>query len=200
MEQWLELWWFAYIVLPVLIFLARILDVTLGTIRILFISRGIKTLAALLGFFEVFIWLVVISGMMRGLNSPFYYIFYAAGFAAGNYVGITLERRLHIGKIALRVILSENSDALIKYFQKKGYGITIVDAEGARGPVKILYSILERKNLDSLISEVKRFNPKAFYSVEDVKTVSEGNFPVTERTRGLGLNKVLKSTPLRKGK
>lgn len=200
MEQWLQVWWFAYIVLPILIFFARILDVTLGTIRILFISRGIKTLAALLGFFEVFIWLVVISGIMRTLHSPFYYIFYAAGFAAGNWVGITLERHLHIGKIALRVITSENSDDLIGYFREQGFGITVVNAEGARGPVKILYSIVERRNLNALIDEVKRFNPKAFYSVEDVKTVSEGNFPVSGRAKGQGLNKVLKSTPLRKGK
>ena len=84
MEQWLELWWFAYIILPILIFMARILDVSLGTIRILFIARGIQTLAAVLGFFEVFIWLFVISSIFKNLSSPFYYIFYAGGFAAGN--------------------------------------------------------------------------------------------------------------------
>jgi uncharacterized protein YebE (UPF0316 family) len=82
MDAWLEVWWFAYIVLPLLIFFARIMDVSLGTIRILFIARGIQTLAAFLGFFEVFIWLVVISNLMNNLTSPFYFVFYAAGFAA----------------------------------------------------------------------------------------------------------------------
>jgi uncharacterized protein YebE (UPF0316 family) len=200
MEQWLEVWWFAYIVLPVMIFMARILDVSLGTIRILFIARGIKNLAALLGFFEVFIWLLVISSIMKNLASPFYYLFYAGGFAAGNFVGITIERKLRIGKVALRVITSENSDALLSYFREKGFGITVVDAQGSRGPVRILYSIIERVNLESVIEEVKRFNPNAFYLVDDVKTVSDRNFSVDSDIEETIINKSFRPSPLRKGK
>ncbi len=200
MEQWLEVWWFAYIVLPILIFMARILDVSLGTIRILFIARGIKNVAAILGFFEVFIWLLVISSIMKNLASPFYYLFYAGGFAAGNYVGMTIERKLRIGKVALRVITHENSDALVAYFREKGFGITIVDAEGSRGPVRILYSIIDRGNLETVVEEVKRFNPKAFYLVDDVKTVSDGYFPLHSYDEGNITDKFFRSSPLRKGK
>ena len=200
MEQCLENWWFAYIVLPLLIFLARVLDVSLGTIRIIFIARGIKSLAALLGFFEVFIWLIVISSIMKNLASPFYYIFYAGGFAAGNFVGMTIERKLTIGKVALRVIMRDNSDALIAYFREKGFGITIVDAMGSRGPVRILYSIMERRNLGPVIEEIKRFNPRAFYSIEDVKTVSEGNFPLRSQDKYKTTDKIFRPSPLRKGK
>ena len=200
MEQWLEVWWFAYIVLPILIFMARILDVSLGTIRILFIARGIKNIAAILGFFEVFIWLLVISSIMKNLASPFYYLFYAGGFAAGNYVGMTIERKLRIGKVALRVITHENSDALVAYFREKGFGITIVDAQGSRGPVRILYSIIDRVNLENVVEEVKRFNPRAFYLVDDVKTVSDGNFPLRSHNEGNFTDKIYRSSPLRKGK
>ncbi len=200
MQEWLEVWWFAYIVLPLLIFLARIIDVSLGTVRILFVARGIQKLAAILGFFEVFIWLVVISNIMKNLSSPFYFVFYAAGFAAGNYVGIAIERHLYIGKVALRVITRENADALIDFFRNKGLGITVVDGMGSQGPVKLLYSIIARRDLQATINEVKRFNPKAFYSIEDVKAVSEGTFPISQKRRsakrGLGLN----FFPLRKGK
>lgn len=200
MNGWLEVWWFAYIVLPVLIFLARILDVSLGTIRILFVARGIQTLAAVLGFFEVFIWLVVISGIMNNLSSPFYYIFYAAGFAAGNYVGISIERHLYIGRVALRIITRDNADELLEYFREHHFGITAVDAEGATGPVKILYSIINRRDLHDIIVKVKEFNPKAFYSIEDVKAVSEGTFPIAPKRRSAKRGRPLKFFPLRKGK
>ncbi len=200
MEQWLELWWFAYIILPILIFMARILDVSLGTIRILFIARGIQTLAAVLGFFEVFIWLFVISSIFKNLSSPFYYIFYAGGFAAGNYVGITIERHLYVGKVALRVITRENADALLAHFKKKGFGVTSVNAMGSQGPVKILYSIIERRDLNHAVEEVKRFNPKAFYSIEDVRKVSEGTFPLSSNRRSAKRSIPRRFFPLRKGK
>lgn len=200
MEAWLEIWWFAYIVLPVLIFLARIIDVSLGTIRILFIARGVQTLAAVLGFFEVFIWLVVISGIMKNLSSPFYFVFYAAGFATGNYIGIAIERHLYIGKVALRVITSENADALVSFFRAKGLGITVVDGMGAQGPVKVLFSIIARKDLQETVDEVTRFNPRAFYSIEDVKKVSEGTFPLSPKRKSAKRGGGLSFFPLRKGK
>ncbi len=200
MESWLNVWWFAYIILPLLIFFARIVDVSLGTIRILFVARGIQALAALLGFFEVFIWLLVISSIMNNLSSPFYYIFYAAGFAAGNYVGISIERHLYVGKVALRVITNSKADDLLIYFREKHLGITAVDAEGATGPVKILYSVVNRRDLRSIIEKVKEFNPKAFYSIEDVKTVSEGTFPLSSRRRSAKRGWPLQFFPLRKGK
>jgi len=200
MSSWLEIWWFAYIVLPLLIFLARILDVSMGTVRILFVARGLQTLAALLGFFEVFIWLMVISSIMKDLGTPFYYVFYAAGFAAGNYVGISIERRLYIGKVALRIITGSDATDLLKYFRDNDLGITAVNAEGAKGPVKILYSIINRRDLSHILDEVKRFNPKAFYSIEDVKAVSEGTFPMPTTRRSAKRGRPLKFFPLRKGK
>lgn len=199
MNEMLDYWWFAYIVLPALIFAARILDVSLGTIRILFIARGMQSLSALLGFFEVFIWLLVISSIMNNLDSPFYYVFYAGGFAAGNYVGIALERKLRIGRVALRIITREESAELFAYFKANDLGLTVVDAAGAQGPVKILYSIIHRRDLEILLPQLNELSPRAFYSVEDVKTASV-NFSSHAPLRKPLRKRLGRFIPLRKGK
>jgi len=90
---------YALIGLPLLIFFARVCDVSLGTIRIIFISKGIKYLAPIVGFFEILIWLLAISQIMQNLTNPYYYIFYAGGFATGNLVGIILDEKLSIGTV-----------------------------------------------------------------------------------------------------
>ncbi|HEX2991004.1 MAG TPA: DUF5698 domain-containing protein, partial [Anaerolineales bacterium] len=89
--------WFTWVILPLIIFLTRVLDVTLGTLRIIFISRGRKYLAPLLGFIEVLIWITVVSQIIGGASNFAAYFAYAAGFAVGNYVGMWIEERLAIG-------------------------------------------------------------------------------------------------------
>jgi uncharacterized protein YebE (UPF0316 family) len=105
--------WYTWIALPLLVFLARVVDVSLGTIRIIFTSRGKKHLAPLLGFVEVFIWVSVIAEITRGAHNMAAYLAYAAGFATGNYVGMWIEERLAIGNLVVRAILPENKSGLI---------------------------------------------------------------------------------------
>lgn len=130
-----------WIGLPLLVFAARVIDVSLGTLRIIFISRGKKHLAPLLGFVEVFIWIVVVSQLVREVNNWASYLAYAAGFAAGNYLGIWIEDRLALGTVILRIILSSQHEQLKRALHEAGYGITSVDGEGANGPVKLIYTI-----------------------------------------------------------
>ena len=164
---------YAWIILPSLIFLARVCDVSLGTIRIIFISKGIKYLAPLIGFFEILIWLLAIGQIMQNLTNIYYYLFYAAGFATGNLVGIILEEKLSIGTVAIRIITRKNADSLILALRKKHISITIVEAQGAKGPVKLLFSIVKRKNVKRAINTVKKYNPNAFYSIEDIRQVNK---------------------------
>lgn len=96
-----------WIGLPLLIFFARVFDVSLGTLRIIFTARGRRYLAPLLGFVEVFIWIVIVSQITRGADNLAAYLAYAAGFAAGNYVGIWIDNRLAIGNLILRMILPD---------------------------------------------------------------------------------------------
>jgi uncharacterized protein YebE (UPF0316 family) len=171
---------FTWILLPVLIFTARICDVSLGTIRVIFVSRGYRYLAPLLGFFEISIWLLAISQIMRDLNDPSIYLAYAAGFAAGTFVGITLEEKLSLGTVLVRVVTGRDSRNLIDALAGADYGVTTHAAEGAQGPVTIVFTVVSRQDLPHVVGLIKEFNPHAFYSVEDVRHASEGVFPARE--------------------
>jgi uncharacterized protein YebE (UPF0316 family) len=164
---------YAWIVLPLLIFFARICDVSIGTIRIIFVSKGIKYLATILGFFEILIWLLAISQIMQNITNVFYYVFYAGGFAMGNFFGIIIDEKLSIGTVGVRIITRREAQVLIDALKKANYGITAVDADGSKGKVKIIYTVVNRQNIENVIKIVKVYNPKAFYSIEDVRYVSE---------------------------
>ena len=167
---------FTWVILPLLIFLARILDQSIGTLRLIFISKGMKYLAPLLGFFEVIIWLLAIGQIMQHLDNWLSYIAYGAGFAMGNYIGIKLEERLSIGTVIIRVILSKESPELIASLKEQNFGLTLVDGEGAKGKVKLIFSIIRRKEIEGFVETVHKYNPSAFYTIEEVKSSSEGVF------------------------
>jgi len=171
---------FTWVVLPLLIFVARIFDVSLGTIRIIFVSRGKKFLAPVLGFFEVLIWLLAISQIMKQLDNVMCYIAYAGGFAMGNFIGILLEEKLALGTLVVRIIMVKDECSLKDRLIASGYGVTVVDAKGATSDVKIVYTVIKRKDLDEVITIINRCNSNAFYSVEDARTVNRGVFPEGE--------------------
>jgi len=164
---------YTWVLLPILIFFARVADVTLGTIRIIFVSKGIKYLAPLVGFVEILIWLLAIGQIMQNLDNVYYYIFYAGGFATGNFVGIIIEEKLSIGTVGIRVITRKDASALTIALRKARFGVTVVDAEGPKGSVKLIYSIIKRQNAEHFIKLVNKYNPRAFYSIEDIRQVSE---------------------------
>jgi uncharacterized protein YebE (UPF0316 family) len=170
-----------WVVIPLLIILARIIDVTIGTMRIIYISRGMKFLAPLFGFLEILVWLVAIGQIMKNLNNPVYYLAYAVGFAAGNLLGIFVEERLAVGRVILRIITQKDATELTTYLRSSGYGVTAVNAEGATGPVNLLFTIIDRDKIESIVQSIQSYNPKAFYSIEDVRYVKEGIFPPSRR-------------------
>jgi uncharacterized protein YebE (UPF0316 family) len=169
---------FTFVLLPLLIFVARVCDVTLGTIRIIFVSRGQKILAPLVGFVEILIWLTAIGKIMQNLGNVYCYLAYAAGFAAGNFVGIYIEEKLAMGVFLIRIITKKEAARLIAGLNSEGYGATSITAQGSTGQVAIVYSVIKRGDLDRVLEIIKQFNPKAFYSIEDVRFVSRGVFPL----------------------
>lgn len=173
----------AYIILPLLIFFARICDVTIGTLRIILVSRGQKNIAPLLGFMEVLIWIIVIGQIMENLDNWMCYLFYAAGFATGNYIGMVIEEKIALGMVCLRLITAKPAYELIENLKENGYGYTYMDAHGAMGPVNILYMTISRKKLANLIEIVNKFNPGAFYTIEDMRLVNKGVFQQTNKDR-----------------
>ena len=168
---------FNWVVLPLLIFLSRMTDVTLGTLRHIFISKGFKKIVPFLGFFEVLIWLIVIGQIMKNLNNVACYIAWAGGFAMGTLIGMKIDERLALGVQVLRIITNQNCDELLAAFQNLGLGATVIDGQGSKGPVKIILTIINRKDLDAVVSNIEKFNPTAFYSLEDIRVASQGVFP-----------------------
>lgn len=187
--------WFA---LPLLICLSRICDVTIGTVRIISVSRGKKLLSSLLGFFEAFVWVVAITQIMRNLDNPVAYVAYAAGFALGNYIGIAIEERMAMGEVVVRIITRRDATELLAHLQQAGYGVTYVDAQGATGPVSIIYTIIKRGALPDVHHIIRRFNPRAFYSVEDVRSVNAGVFPAPSTLPSRGRFSRIRRQPLGK--
>ena len=187
---------FTLTILPILIFLSRICDVTIGTIRIIYVSRGMKFIAPILGFFEVLIWLLAITQIMKNLTSPIHYIAYAAGFAAGNYVGIIVEEKLSVGTVLIRVITRKDTKQLLTCMQTAGYRTTKHEATGEGGEVNIVFTILKRKDVDGAVKTIKECNPTAFFTVEDIRYASEDqtNYRSTKE------NILTHITRLRKGK
>ena len=167
---------FSYVVMPFLIFLARICDQSIGTMRIIFVSKGKRNIAPILGFFEVLIWIVAISKIMQNLDNYINYIAYAAGFATGNLVGMIIEEKLAMGIQMVRVFANERGQELVANLNKNGYGATVVEGHGARGQVHLIYTIVHRSELNMVVDVITTFNPKAFYTIEDIRAASEGIF------------------------
>jgi uncharacterized protein YebE (UPF0316 family) len=189
---------FSYVVLPLLIFLARICDVSIGTLRIILVSKGKKNIAPILGFFEVLIWIVAISKIMQNLDNYINYIAYAAGFATGNLVGMIIEEKLAMGIQLIRVFAHQNGPDLLKTLNTNGFGATSVEAHGAIEKIDLIYTIVQRNELEKVLDIIDKFNPMAFYTIEDVKAVNEGIFPPRKNNRAFPFVNVLRNW--RKGK
>ncbi len=172
-----------YLLLPLFIFLARIFDVSLGTLRIIFVTKGMRIIAPLVGFFEVLIWLLAISRIMQDLDNWVSYIAYAGGFATGNFVGMYLEERLAIGHEMIRVITRKDATSLIEKLREMGYGVTSVKAEGIEGEVAIIYIIARRRMISEVLDKINYFNPRALYTVESIKYVNKEIFHKSEEER-----------------
>jgi uncharacterized protein YebE (UPF0316 family) len=189
---------YTWFVLPVLIFCARIIDVSMGTVRVIFVSRGLKYFAPVVGFFEILIWLLAIGQIMKNLSNPACYIAYAGGFAMGNFVGISIAEKLSLGIVLIRVITAKDALPLVEHLKADNYGVTSVDGHGTSGQVKVLFTIVPRREAYSVVELIKKFNPQAFYSIEEIGFVEKGVFPLRKSRRYFDFLKLFR--PFRKGK
>jgi uncharacterized protein YebE (UPF0316 family) len=192
MEEWLlsigvsdEV--FSFVVLPLLIFLARICDVSINTVRIIYMLGGRRITATLLGFLEAFIWLLVIRQVFQHLDNWLCYVAYPAGFATGVFVGMIIEERIAYGKVIVRIITRKDIEDLLQYLHQNKFRFTRVGAEGPEGPENLVFTVLERERLDDLLGKLKEILPTAFYTIEKVKAAGEGGASLPEEKGGLRL-------------
>jgi uncharacterized protein YebE (UPF0316 family) len=163
--------------LPFLVFLAELCVVTLSTLRIIFIARGMKFLAPLLGFFEITIWLFAIGQVMRNLSDVGCFLGFAAGFTLGNFLGVLIEQRLALGNAVVRTVTHRDATDLVESLRAAHFGVTCFDAQGATGPVKMVFTVVRRKEIDRVLGLVRRFDPQAFYAVDEIQEAGPGIFP-----------------------
>ncbi|MCK9581088.1 MAG: DUF5698 domain-containing protein [Methanoregula sp.] len=173
---------YAYVILPLLIFLARVADVSMETIRVIYISRGIKFLAPIIAFFEIVIWLLAMEVVMSDLSNIANFIAFALGFATGTYVGLVIEEHLSIGTVILRIITTEEStDEIVSFLEAEHFGATSIDAKGTRGEVRMIISLVNRTEVPKISAHIESTNPRAFFSIEDIRYVSQGVFRQKEK-------------------
>jgi uncharacterized protein YebE (UPF0316 family) len=164
------------LLLLMMIFFARILDVSIGTLRIIFVSKGLKYWSALLGFVEALVWIVAISEVMQNLGDWQTYVAFAGGFAAGNFVGIVLEERIAFGSLIIRIIVRHETSNLVSRLRAAGYAVTCVQGQGETGEVKVVFTLVKRRQLAKIVAVIEEHSPKAFYSIEDVRFASGAVF------------------------
>lgn len=190
---------FNWVIMPILIILSRVLDVSLGTLRVVFISRGFKNAAPFIGFFEVLIWIIVVRQIFTDVTNPLWFVAYAAGFGLGTYLGIIISEKLSVGEVLVRIITTKGADQLIKALKENDYGITVTDSQGKHGKGKIIFSVIHSKELTEFVNIINQNNPKAFFTIEDVRKVSSGQFK--KRNKGFQMPLFIGLVrPFRKGK
>jgi uncharacterized protein YebE (UPF0316 family) len=172
---------FSFLILPLLIFIARICDVSINTIRIIYMLGGRRFTATLLGFFEAFIWLLVIREIFKHLDNWLCYVAYPAGFACGIFVGMIIEEKIAYGKVIVRIITRKDVTLLIQYLNAQHFRFTKVEAEGPDGKENLVFTVLDRERLDELLNTLKEMIPTAFYTVEKVKAAAESGALPEER-------------------
>lgn len=171
---------FDYLIMPLLIFCARVGDVSINTLRIMFMMNGKKNIAPFLGFFEALIWLLAIGQIFQNIDNPLSYLAYAAGFGTGTYVGMYFDEKLAFGRVLVRVITPEPMLELMDYMKENDHRFTNVGGEGRFGKVNLLFTVLKRDSLKAFIEKVKSLDEKAFYTIEGVKRASEDDTNLME--------------------
>jgi uncharacterized protein YebE (UPF0316 family) len=174
---------FSYLILPLLIFFARIFDVSINTVRIIYVLGGRKFTSTLLGFFESFIWLMAIRQIFEHLDNWMCYVAYPGGFAAGIFVGMIIEEKIAYGKVITRIITRKEVGGLLLYLNQQGFRYTYVKAEGPDGLENLVFTVLEREKLETLLQKLKEILPTAFYTVEKVNRAAESGAVVEQTTR-----------------
>ncbi|HMF15458.1 MAG TPA: DUF5698 domain-containing protein [Gemmataceae bacterium] len=185
MTAWLSDLFATFSFLPILVFVAELSVVTISTLRIIFLSRGMKLLAPVLGFFEITIWLFAIGQVMNNLSSPGCFLGFAGGFTLGNYLGVLIEKRLALGTVIVHTVTHRDATKLVEGLRGADYGVTIIDAAGARGAVKVVLTVVKRRELETVLAIIRRFDPEAFYSVDEVRDARPNLVGERRQLRGL---------------
>jgi uncharacterized protein YebE (UPF0316 family) len=168
--------------LPIVIFFGRICDVTLGTLRIIFVSKGERKKAPIVGFFEVLIWVFIISQIFSHTNSMIAYFAYAGGYATGNFIGIMVENKIAFGFVLLRIYTKKDGEELSQILHQNNFGSTCIKGKGAISEVDVIETVITRKSQKKVKALIDDFDESAFFVIEDIRSKQKGIFAMNSST------------------
>jgi uncharacterized protein YebE (UPF0316 family) len=155
----------------VLIFVLRLLDVGMATVRIVLLGKGRRSAATALGFFEALIWVLAVAQVLDGLDDPVRMIAFAAGFAAGTYVGSIVEEWMALGQSMIRIVAPTDSPPVADVLRDRGFGATVINGDGLDGEVRITFCVIPRKETQSALNLVHEINPAAYVTVDSTTSI-----------------------------
>ena len=180
----------SYILLPALIFLARLADVTVATVKLMFVVNNARKMAAILGFFEALITITALSRIIQDASNLPAFVMYAAGFASGTYAGMWIEQKMAYGSVLVRIISKDMPEELFQYLAENKHSFSLVDAYDESGNTRVLFTVCKRSNAGALLSHLESIAPYALYTVEGVKQASHNLLPKQQKTPTVSLGRV----------
>lgn len=179
------------ILMCIFIFISRVCDVTFMSIRTILLTKGMSKMAAIMGFFEVLIYIIVLGKVVSSLDNPFYLISYALGYASGNYIGSKIEAFLAFGDAQMRIVLPTSQENVVCDLRNMGYGVTVFRGEGKDGERVMLMINLKRKQITDIYNYINKNDIKAFVSTNDITSYAGGYLSVHKKNNSLlkGLKK-----------
>ncbi|MFQ3592800.1 MAG: DUF5698 domain-containing protein [Gemmataceae bacterium] len=164
------------------IFVAEMVVVTIATLRTIFIARGMKYAAPVLGFFEVSIWLFAIGSVMSNLSDLRCALAFALGFTVGNFLGMLIEQHLALGSVVVSTITHKDVVPLLQALRAANFGVTCLTGQGAMGPVTVVQTTVPRRELSAVVRLLERFDPGIFYTVDALQMARAGVVPMPRRS------------------
>lgn len=158
------------------IFFCRTVDVCIGTLRIIYLTRGRSKLAAAIGFVEMIIYIVALSTVMGNLDHPLNIVAYALGFSVGTYAGSLIEEKIAVGYVNVQIITMQICNGLEEALRQIGFAVTSVECHGKEGPHRILYALIKRRELPAFLNKIKELDEEAFISIMDTRKILGGYF------------------------
>jgi uncharacterized protein YebE (UPF0316 family) len=150
---------------PGVIFSMRVVDVSLGTLRLVYVTRGARLLASILGFVEILIWITAAGSTILNLTSPLHLVGYAGGFGVGTWVGMWLEGKVPVGTATVQAFCRGRDGAVSDALRRMGLGVTELDGEGLEGPVDVVSTVVPRQHVPRVIQTIEAEDPDAFVTV-----------------------------------
>ena len=175
-----------------LIFFARLTDVTIGTLRISMMVRGYREIAAALSFIEALLWLFATGTAIKGMDSPLKFLAFGAGFASGTLLGSTIDRWLALGSCVVRIIAPVGTPQVAEPLRKLGFEITVLNAQGEKGEARLTFGVIPKRRQQQVLETIRSINPNATVSIDAVTTARLKDYHPASHKEAFWLRRLIK--------